>query len=123
MGMKLHEALEEKNSAQLQLDAYYMLREARRFMASSLLQGKREYRLSINKIKKAVKDRDKDQDGKVYDAMDGRDMEQKLILWVAATTKQLRAVAEYEVSMLDIITNRGLYPTEETLETTMAAAA
>ena len=123
MGMKLHEALEDKTSAQLQLDAYYMLREARRFMASSLLQGKREYRLSINKIKKAVKDRDKDQDGKVYDAMDVRDMEQKLILWVAATTKQLRAVAEYEVSMLDIITNRGLYPTEETLETTMAAAA
>ena len=121
--MKLYEALEDKNSAQLQLDSYYMLREARRFMASSLLKGKREYRLYIKRMKQAVKDRDKDQDGKVYDAMDVRDMEQKLILWVAATTKQLRAVAEYEVSMLDIITNRGLYPTEETLETTMAAAA
>ena len=123
MGMRLYEALEEKTSAQLQLDSYYLLRAARKLMASSLLQGKREYRLAINKTKQAVRARDEDKDGKVYDALDVRDMEQTLILWVAATTKQLRAVSEYEVSMLDIISNRGLYPTEETIEAEMATAA
>jgi len=123
MGMRLYEALEEKTSAQLQLDSYYLLRAARKLMASSLLQGKREYRAAIKKTKQAVRDRDKDKDGKVYDALDVRDMEQTLILWVAATTKQLRAVSEYEVSMLDIISNRGLYPTEETIEAEMATAA
>jgi len=121
--MRLHEAIEKKSSAQLQLDSYYMLRAARKLMASSLLQGKREYRLAINKTKQAVRARDEDKDGKVYDALDVRDMEQTLILWVAATTKQLRAVAEFEVSMLDIISNRGLYPTEETIEAEMATAA
>jgi len=121
--MRLHEAIEEKTSAQLQLDSYYMLRAARKNIASSLLQGKREYRSAVNKMKQAVRARDKDKDGKAYDAMDVRDMEQTLILWVAATTKQLRAITEFEVSMLDIISNRGLYPTEETIEAEMATAA
>ena len=52
----------------------------------------------------------------LYDAIDVRDMEQKLILWVSATTKQLRALSGYEVEMLGIISSRGLFPDEEGLE-------
>ena len=70
----------------------------------------------INRTKKSVTGRDKKPDGKVYDALDVQDLEQKQVLWVMTTTKQLKALADFEVSMLGIVSSRGLVPDEEGLE-------
>ena len=119
--MKLNEALPDKREPRTgsngqQLQAYHALRDARRLVAASLLSGKQEYRNMINRTKKSVTGRDKKPDGKVYDALDVKDLEQKQVLWVMTTTKQLKALADFEVSMLGIVSSRGLVPDEEGLE-------
>ena len=114
--MKLKEAAGRNNSNKQQLEAYYHLRDARRLLASSLLTGKREWREYIQRMNKNVKNRKKNEDGKLYSPIDVESLEQKRILWVSATTRQLQRLAEYEVEMLNIISNRGMYPTEETIE-------
>ena len=114
--MKLKEAVNKPSSNKEQLDAYYYLRDARKLIASSLLTGKREWREYITRMKKDVKNRKKKDDGTLYSPIDVQSLEQKRILWVSATTRQLRSIAEYEIEMLNIISNRGMYPTEETIE-------
>ena len=64
----------------------------------------------------AVEKREKKNDGKVYDALDVQDLEQKQVLWIMSTTKQLRAMTDLEVSMLGIVTSRGLLPDEDGIE-------
>ena len=102
------------NAAQLQ--AYYSLRSASRSVAASLLKGKQEFRNRIKRIRMAVEKREKKNDGKVYDALDVQDLEQKQVLWIMSTTKQLRAMTDLEVSMLGIVTSRGLLPDEDGIE-------
>jgi hypothetical protein len=118
--MKLNEALPTKHTPQgsgpQQLQAYYSLRTARRLVAASLISGKQEFRSAISQMKGKVDSRKKNNDGKIYDEMDVQSIEQQQTLWVGATTRQLKALAEFEVEMLSVITNRGLVPTEDALE-------
>jgi len=118
--LKLREAIKPhqnpQGSSSQQLQAYYALRSARRLVAASLIDGKQEFRHRIRRMKVAIENRKKKPDGGVYDALDIRDMEQSQVLWVGATTRQLKALAEFEVEMLGVITNRGLVPDEESIE-------
>ena len=118
--MKLNEALPAKRtpagSNEQQLQAYYALRSASRLAAASLISGRKEFRAGINRMKGKVDGRDKKDDGKIYDPLDVQDLEQKQVVWVMATTKQLKAMTGLEVSMLGIVSSRGLVPDEEGLE-------
>ena len=118
--MRLSEAIKTRQpphgSAQQQLQAYYALRDARRLVAASLLSGQQEFRAMIKRIRMDVEKRKKKPDGKVYDALDAQEVEQSQVLWISSTTKQLKALADYEVSMLGIVSSRGLVPDEEALE-------
>ena len=118
--MKLNEALPAKRtpagSNARQLAAYYALRSASRELAASLISGRKEFRAGINRMKGKVDGRDKKDDGKIYDALDVQDLEQKQVLWVMSSTKQLRALNDLEVSMLGIVSSRGLVPDEDGLE-------
>lgn len=117
--MKLKQALPDKprnSSNEAQLQAYYSLRSASRSVAASLMKGKQEFRNRIERVRMSVEKRKKKDDGKIYDALDVQDLEQKQVLWVMTTTKQLRAMTDLEVSMLGIVTSRGLLPDEDGLE-------
>ena len=118
--MKLNEALSTKRtpqgSSQQQLQAYYALRSASRLVAASLISGKQEFRAGISRMRDKADSRKKKNDGKIYDEMDVQDIEQKQVLWVMTTTKQLKALADLEVTMLGIVSSRGLLPDEEGLE-------
>ena len=118
--MKLNEALPIKQprtgSNEQQLQAYIALRSASRLVAASLISGKKEFRAGIKRMKDRVDGRNKKDDGKIYDAIDVQDLEQKQVLWVMSTTKQLRALNDLEVSMLGIVSSRGLVPDEDGLE-------
>lgn len=118
--MKLNEALPIKQprtgSNAQQLQAYIALRSASRLVAASLISGKKEFRAGIKRMKDNADSRNKKDDGKIYDALDVQDLEQKQVLWVMSTTKQLRALNDLEVSMLGIVSSRGLVPDEVGLE-------
>ena len=117
--MKLNEALPKRTpqgSSQQQLQAYYALRSASKLVAASLISGKKEFRAGIKRMQGKVDGRDKKNDGKIYDPLDVQDIEQKQVLWVMTTTKQLKALADLEVTMLGIVSSRGLMPDEEGLE-------
>ena len=118
--MKLNEALPTNHTPQgssaQQLRAYEDLRSARSLVAVSLISGKQEFRAAIKSMKDKVDSRKKNDDGEVYDAIDVQSIEQQQVLWIGATTRQLKALAEFEVEMLSIITNRGLVPDEDGLE-------
>lgn len=118
--MKLNEAIPTKRtpqgSSQQQLQAYYALRSASRLVAASLISGKQEFRAGISRMRDKADRRKKKNDGKIYDEMDVQDIEQKQVLWVMTTTKQLKALADLEVTMLGIVSSRGLLPDEEGLE-------
>ena len=118
--MKLNEALPTKRTPQgsneQQLQAYIALRSASRLVAASLISGKKEFRAGIKRMQDNADSRNKKDDGKIYDALDVQDLEQKQVVWVMATTKQLKAMTGLEVSMLGIVSSRGLVPDEEGLE-------
>jgi hypothetical protein len=118
--LKLNEALPAKRtpagSNEQQLQAYIALRSASRLVAASLISGKKEFRAGIKRMQDNADSRNKKDDGKIYDALDVQDLEQKQVLWVMSTTKQLRALNDLEVSMLGIVSSRGLVPDEEGLE-------
>ena len=118
--MKLNEAFPTKKprsgSNDQQLQAYYALRSASRLVAASLISGRQEFGAGIKRMKDNVDSRKKNDDGEVYDAIDVQDIEQKQVLWVMTTTKQLKALTDLEVSMLGIVSSRGLVPDEEGLE-------
>jgi hypothetical protein len=117
--LKLNEALPKRTpqgSSQQQLQAYYALRSASRLVAASLISGKQEFRAGISRMRDKADSRNIKDDGKIYDALDVQDLEQKQVLWVMSTTKQLRALNDLEVSMLGIVSSRGLVPDEEGLE-------
>ena len=118
--MKLNEALPAKRtpagSNEQQLQAYIALRSASRLVAASLISGKKEFRAGIKRMQDNADSRNKKDDGKIYDALDVQDLEQKQVVWVMATTKQLKAMTGLEVSMLGIVSSRGLVPDEEGLE-------
>ena len=78
--------------------------------------GQLHSRSTISRRKRDVAGRKKKDNGKVYDALDVQDLEQKQVLWVVSTTKQLKALSDLEVPMLGIISSRGLVPDEEGLE-------
>jgi hypothetical protein len=103
-------------SSSQQLQAYYALRSASRLVAASLISGKQEFRAGIKRMRDNADSRKKDNDGKIYDALDVQDIEQKQVLWVMTTTKQLKAMADLEVSMLGIVSSRGLVPDQDGLE-------
>jgi len=118
--LKLNEALPAKRtpagSNEQQLQAYYALRSASRLAAASLISGRQEFGAGIKRMQDKVDGRDKKDDGKIYDPLDVQDLEQKQVVWVMATTKQLKAITGLEVSMLGIVSSRGLVPDEEGLE-------
>jgi len=115
--MKLFEAIKKTASSNhQQLQAYYALQRARQLVAASLLSGRREFHDAISRMKQDIIKRNKGKDGKVYDLIDVQSLEQKQILWVSATTKQLKTLAEYEAQMLSIVSNRGMVPDEATIE-------
>ena len=115
--MLLVEALPTSSgSSKKQMEAYYSLKRARELVAGSLVTGDAEYRMLVSRTRKQMDKRTKKADGSFVNSADVQSIRQAHFLWTRATAAQLKAVSDVETQMLEVISGRGIIPSEEALE-------